>query len=511
MSSASEKKYPTSIDIQPIRQINLPETHIFTPTDSETPRSKTTHYNFGPPVLLPQQVAGSQLTQTENNSSDFSKEEKETEDDDWEFQGFNNTTSENSITNISTSRTVPTVDKSDKSISLSSSTQTTAYQTQVLQPIKIEPIIPTLNWPDPGEVKHVFEDFTDFISNSSCNEKSSTMYQNVNTTPSITDTHVTENGIKLEKNEPSARNEMTNDNTSFDDDFDTFQSALPPPQKLDELKTVNSSSNDIINSSQQITNNQIALTSVTDFDHAFKNVNNVKSDSISFTNNTKSNEPFATNFNFTSTIPELSVENSLSTGLQPQSNILLQPTPVNTNTSFTPNQSKSGQILQPLSLESYSQINWPSPGIDLQDLSRFNPVDTLHSLKNEISVSGQSKNSPIHNNKNTTNNHVLNDDVWGEFVSSKPKQQPQQIIKNQIFNDDDEWTDFVSSSSIKPQNGLNTISLNVHTNSNMQKNVNKGNFTMKNNQLSVDIPTLNYITPKSNSHKTYNDRHFQNL
>lgn len=187
---------------------------------------------------------------------------------------------------------------------------------------------------------------------------------------------------------------------------------------------------------------------------------------------------------------------------------ILKPSP--SSSTLQRNQQNSAQILQPLSLESYSQINWPNPGIDLQDLSRFNPIESVHSLKSDTSTSGTSKvSSPVHSIVNNVNNDITDDDIWGDFVSSAPKSQatPKTLP---IFNDEDEWTDFVSSPNVKPPNGLNTISFNVQSNLGIQKSSLHSKYVNK-DQNNIDIPTLNYITPKSNNKGVYTDKHFQNL
>lgn len=497
MSTKSEKIYSSTLSVQPIRQINLPDTHIFTPTDSEIPRSKTIHYEPGPTVLLPQPVASDNkspaddpLTMNINSVVEANMDENEY----WEFQDFKSTSDASSLpglesqpklleeNNLKTATTVNALPK-----------PSIAYQTKLLQPIKVEPSMPTLNWPDPGEIKVAYDDFTDFVSSSQPTEKQHSIIQppepevsnNVNKSEYLNDL--------IEKPKDAFKELTKSENEGCDDDFDTFQSAMP-------------STNTFVNS---IT--QIPLGRPTDFDYASPKNNALKSDNISFMTMPRPNEALTHNVSYNSNAIDLTNKSSLSPSSQVQASVL-QPTPASFSAlSATQNQRTTGQILQPLSLESYSQINWPSPGIDLQDLSRFNPVETLQSLKSDLSVSGLSKGaSPVHSQKNSLANQSADDDVWGDFVSSKPKQQPSQLKKPPVFAEDDEWTDFISSPSVKPQNGLNTISFNVHTNSHIQKNV-QNKVLMKNNQMPVDIPTLNYITPKTNPHKTYNDKHFQNL
>lgn len=494
-----DKIYSSTMGVQPLRQISLPDTHIFTPTDSEIPRSKTIHYDRGPTVLLPQSVMVDNKIHTDNvNTPSTNPVENDIEDNEyWEFQNFKSNSDTNSLPgslsnsqqHISQERkfeTATTVNALPK--------PSIAYQTELLQPIKVEPAMPSLNWPDPGEVKGVFDDFSDFVSMPSHpaeKQDSSSSFpapESHSETPSINRL----DNLSVRAESSVVPTEVKTIDDGFDDDFDTFKSALPP--KTDQFKIA--------------LENTSLSSQITEFNNGSPKLDSIKSDTISFPSILRPNEALTQNVNYFSNTTELTKKSPLPSGTQMPTN-LLQPTPASFTTPLTQNQQKSAQILQPLSLESYSQINWPSPGIDLQDLSRFNPVETLQSLKSDLSVSGTNKvASPVHA-KNTVN-QVQDDDVWGEFVSSKPKQQQSQPKKPSTFVDDDEWTDFISSTSVKPQNGLNTISLNVHTNSNIQKSV-QNKFVKKSNQPPLDIPTLNYITPKTNPHKSYNDKHFQNL
>lgn len=500
MSTKSEKIYSSTLSVQPIRQINLPDTHIFTPTDSEIPRSKTIHYDPGPTVLLPQPAGPDSKNPTDDPLGLNTNNEANADDSEyWEFQDFQSTSETSSLPGLVSQHKLSEEKNLETAMTVNALPQPSiAYQTQLLQPIKVEPSMPTLNWPDPGEVKADYDDFTDFVSSSQLTEKQD------NDNAAHPESEVQTNNVSnseymndLQENTKAFKELAKPKNEGFADDFDTFQSAMPVKGAQNEFKTNTFGS--------FIT--QMPLDQPTNFDYAAPKNNNINSDSISFTTVPRPNEALTQNTSYNSNTSGLLSSNAQ---LQLQPN-LLQPTPTSFSALNSQNQRTTGQILQPLSLESYSQINWPSPGIDLQDLSRFNPVETLQSLKSDLSVSALSKGtSPVHTQKNSLGNQSADDDVWGEFVSSKPKQQPSQLKKPPVCAEDDEWTDFISSPSVKPQNGLNTISLNVHTNSNIHKTV-QNKLSMKNSQTPVDIPTLNYITPKSHPHKTYNDKHFQNL
>ncbi|XP_072929854.1 uncharacterized protein Afti [Epargyreus clarus] len=485
------KIYSSTLSVQPIRQINLPDTHIFTPTDSETPRSKTIHYDRGPPVLVPSED-NHQRTETQSQTkSEMTVNNSANDEDYWEFQDFKGSVGSKNASNPEEK----VVDKSDINATSKNTlpTITGNFQTDILQPIKVEPITPALNWPAPGEVKETFDDFSDFISNTSWNN------DNVNTV-NQTDNQLT----SKQEAEPVSKT------VALDDDFETFQSAPTIKSSTlaeNNLHNINQSTAHIDHHNlSEVTQN---ITETNDISH----ITHSKTDNI---DTIKTKESFVQNpapltvTNNVSTVKETSIKSSpvFSSVNQNINATLLQPSIASTSGSQR-NQQKTGQILQPLSLESYSQINWPNPGIDLQDLSRFNPVESLQSLKTEGSTGGSSKmNSPAHKDTNTTRNEITDDDIWGDFVSSKPKQL--QTKKLPVFADDDEWTEFVSSPSVKPQNGLNTISYNVHTNLNMQKTSGQNKYPTKNNQIPLDIPTLNYVT-KSSNRGLYNDKHFQNL
>ncbi|XP_064073895.1 uncharacterized protein LOC113399323 isoform X1 [Vanessa tameamea] len=474
-SSTSNKIYSSTINVQPLRHINLPDTHIFTPTDSETPRSKTIHYDSEPSSLLTQPDIETINNQTEQN---ISKSNSITDNDNeyWEFQDFKGTIPPASTNTVDKTTDTSTVDKSLSNVPTTKAEIT--YQTQILQPIKLEPIIPTLNWPDPGEVKETFDDFSDFISSHSWNEN--------DTATSKPD---------VQKIDPKLNIELDPKTNKIDDEFETFQSA---PASSSELDITSSPNNAISNSlSPSVKEN---------FDKkSFK----IESNIVSGSNNLLVENKGSMFSNNTGSLDVISRQSDVKPiNHQLNSDILL---PITSSAGATiRNQHNTVQILQPLSLESYSQINWPNPGIDLQDLSRFNPMNSLNSLKSDVSANNSKLASPAHNSANTVHHEVSDDDIWGDFVSNVPKTQTSPK-KNITFADDDEWTEFVSSPSLKPQNGLNTISLNVHTNSSMQKAVNQNKFASGSNQIQLDIPSLNYITPKSNSRGKYMEKHFQNL
>lgn len=479
VTTKTDKIYSNTLSIQPIRQISLPDTHIFTPTNSETPRSKTIHYDnmSAPAGLIPKSDTIPQQTHSSENDNDY-----------WEFQDFRGTTQSKDLPSTASEESKGKVIDAEISKDINQKVNYT-IETQVLQPVKLDLVMPTLNWPDPGEVKETFDDFTDFVSNSTPHDGKNESASQSATSTKLVSKNIDENLSTCDK---------------LDDDFEMFQSAVPPIKSTTQPGISNMDRKLVHDNT---TAGTLGITSnLSDFDGVFATTDkDKKSENISFPSTRSERVELSFKNVENSNMNELIFRSpTIPPATVPNANVL-QPT-IATPSGTKPSQQKMGQILQPLSLESYSQINWPNPGINLQDLSRFNPVESLQSLKSE--TSSQSKTaSPVHSQKGFSNNQASDDDIWGEFVSSKPKQQTLPK-KATTFADDDEWTDFVSS-PINPHNGLNTISLNVHTNSGLQKS-NTSKYQPKVNEIPLDIPTLNYITPKTTS-QTYNERHFQNL
>lgn len=457
-TSSSDKVYPSSLNIPPLCQINLPDTHIFTPTDSETPRSKTIHYDNGSPVLIPHSSKDIVVNNDDNEYSDFQ-----------DFKAKPNTSTPSASSNV-------------------------PYKSHsVLQPIKMEPLMPTLNWPDPGEVKETFNDFTDFVSNSTWFEDKKDV---VNTQTTVKSEY---NPEEINETIPSIlqqeQPDPTSDKDNNFDDFDNFQSAFTSqqtnlPPSISKVNEKGVSENTFNSISTELP------ASVSKFD--FQLTNNILPKP---NHNPPPNvdNTFAINKNWGNEAPTV-FDNVNKSTVSIMGSQLLQPTPA-VATQTKPN---TNQILQPLSLESISQINWPNPGIDLQDLSRFNPVEKVHSIQADNNVSGTSKGaSPIH-----SNTVQQDDEGWGDFVSSKPKQN-NTSPNTQVFVEDDEWSDFMSSPGVRTQNGLNTISFNVHTNTNIQNKTNQSKIKQEGKR--IDMPSLNYVTPKGANYRARPNQHFQNL
>lgn len=468
----TDKVYTATPNIQPLRQINLPDTHIFTPTDSEIPRSKTIHYDTGTAVPAPQTIA------------------HDSEDEYSDFQDFS---ASSSLPKPSPAKEIT---KTEQNVS-SQEALAIHFQTSMLQPIKLGAPTPTLNWPGPGQVKETFEDFSDFISSTPCQEKQKTAPSHQNTR----DTKIKDDAkIVSERNSTEA--------SVYDDDFDTFQSAAAISSNQKDIQCLSLPSH-TLNSIDSLPSTTIKNTPDIDASFsAFAAVSGDKSQTNISLNQagTPPSSQSLTPINFISITEasQLPPNKQTSQTASPLAGTRMNPQVLQPTRLSTQSLPANGQILQPLSLESYSQINWPNPGdtLDLSDLSRFNPVETLPSLKSESNVSNSKTASPAHSHKSK-----ISEDDWGDFVSSEPKQSPQSPQAG--FVDNDEWTDFFSCT--QPHNGLNTISLNVHTNHNIQKTANQTKHNKATNQIPLEIPKLNYVTPKTNHHRTFSDRHFQNL
>lgn len=108
------------------------------------------------------------------------------------------------------------------------------YAINLLQPIKLEPTTPTLNWPDPGEVKTTFDDFSDFVSSAPWPSEQSDSMKSITTevTPSTENANFTAafsdipDEVTASEPLPSASTAQpslsTNDEIDDDDDFTTF-------------------------------------------------------------------------------------------------------------------------------------------------------------------------------------------------------------------------------------------------------------------------------------------------
>lgn len=111
------------------------------------------------------------------------------------------------------------------------------------------------------------------------------------------------------------------------------------------------------------------------------------------------------------------------------------------------------QTIKPSACPSSSNINWPDPGINPDELARLEAIFTVPNAKPNNSNQSTGSVQSITSTKKVPATRS-EDDEWTDFVSSTPKPQPITQIINENINklqkqssagDDDDWTDFVSS------------------------------------------------------------------
>lgn len=568
--------HPTALNIG--RKINLPDTHIFTPTDSETPWSHTIHYNdenysdFHSAASNDSKVINSEIT-PDPRSESINVSESVDDFDDFQCHKIENNTGFDNV-NISKINTLDIVNAEKTSIhnftndslpaSISKKEESDDFgdfqtadgtfasvpkltnNSNLLEPVKITPSAPVVNWPEPGEVKSLdLDDFNDFSSVPFSQTPSNI---NVNPIENVvsppTDMAYLPSLVtgpklfilkesKIESNANSVDNIQKEPIQAYVNDkiFSNSQNQSVSNSQYDGFSDFvsNSSSKKDSNAIQINEDKNMPKTSTYDRGDEF--------DDFQCANFV----PSMTNFEQKDTPQVLAPENHIpfpsKADLKPTSNYAsyydkpLEPI-TNRRQSIEPlSKNSSQQILQPLSLENFSQINWPNPGMDIQDLTRFNPVN---SIKSYSEPKDNTKNS------NSTSNEQSNDDDWSEFVSIKPTMTNTSVkpimpnmlscngfgitnVTNSNIDDSEDWSEFVSSTTTQKNNSeLKTISQNIHSQStintpsyahkNSNVNMTRTKSTLQNNVPSnVNIlPNLTYVSPKANINKNYNN-HFQNL
>ncbi|XP_077300368.1 aftiphilin [Arctopsyche grandis] len=550
------------------RKINLPDTHIFTPTDSETPWSHTIHYNDenfnsfqDPPSNDFKTSDVDKIVVTHNESFD--------EFDDFQSHKTGDivSTGDNVYADIKEDAfkvdslsTIAAVDKGNAILNvpvkdepddfgdfqsaeaIAASTRTHFTNTNLLEPVKLSPMAPIVNWPAPGEVKS--SDFNDFSDLNDISLPVSTT--NVNTLDNgfmdalsdlsslpnlplgstqfilkeskiVSDANVADSvePVQMQPNEKHTRinqSDFSVDFTEFSTNSITTKESISNVSNINILPTNNGSNVDDFDDFQSVKfvpfpnnvpNKEIALQpSLTIFENGPSKAKNDMRPVVNYSLNSYEKPP-------------------------------LEPTYARRQTEEYSSKSSSQQILQPLSLENYSQINWPNPGIDFQDLARFNPVDSIKSYS-EVKENTKASNSSSVDPSN-------DDEGWSDFVSTKPVASQHSSTKptmpnmlscngfgianssNPSMDDSVDWSDFVSSTvPSKNTNELKTISQNIHS----QSTVNNPSYSYKNSNLptaksktaiqssmppNVNIlPNLTYVSSKTNTNRNYSN-HFQNL
>lgn len=425
----------------------------------------------------------------------------------------------------------------------------------VLEPVRLSPMIPVVNWPSPGEISNsAFADFSD-----KSNHSQETPISRPSEMPHISKLPQVSGPVSFILKESKIDAEtcaMDNSQTPVSktsavmDDFSDFQSVsrIPftnhskiPTSFRDTLITTHSVSKNVAES--------VFSNSANPLNDDFDDFQSVEFNPV-YTNY---EEKPKVNSYFTQQAPAPYQEHPMP-GFTPNPHMpeytfsanhiakpTLDPTPIQAlRVEDTLSKGATQQILQPLSLENYSQINWPDPGIDLQDLSRFNPINSIQSYS-------EPKTTP----KNTNSHSTADDDGWSDFVSIKPSNPPPNpyfpppqntytqntntygqnsstFVSSQPADDAEDWSDFVSG-AVVPSRNLNevkTISQNIHSQSgNMNSPYYKSPGpaaappAFKGQQSPVTakpappisvLPHLTYISPKANVSR-FNNSHFQNL
>ncbi|XP_058813780.1 mucin-5AC-like [Topomyia yanbarensis] len=120
---------------------------------------------------------------------------------------------------------------------------------------------------------------------------------------------------------------------------------------------------------------------------------------------------------------------------------------------------------EPVDSSRTTQINWPEPGIDPEELARFEAAFP----KPKVAVSTTSSNncSPKHTQVNVTATNAVDDDEWTDFVYSKPAaiEKPPVTTKpvnSTPNNQQEEWTDFIYSTPSSQSLSSSQNNFNYH-------------------------------------------------
>lgn len=91
-----------------------------------------------------------------------------------------------------------------------------------------------------------------------------------------------------------------------------------------------------------------------------------------------------------------------------------------------------------------TQINWPDPGIDADELARFEAAFPTPKVSSVPTISSNHS-SPKHSQP-AANSVPPDDDEWTDFVYSKPaSEKPSPTHSSKSSNQQEEWTDFIYS------------------------------------------------------------------
>lgn len=419
----------------------------------------------------------------------------------------------------------------------------------VLEPVKLSPMVPVVNWPSPGEISNTaFGDFSDTNNHNQATSISRpSEMPHINKLPQVSGpVSFILKESKIDADTCAMDNSQTpvSKTSAVSDDFSDFQSVSRIP--FTNHSKIPSSFRDTLITTHAVSENVA--------ESVFSNSANPLNDDFNDFQSVEFNPVYANyqekpkvNNNYYSQPAPVQYHEHPMPGFTPNPHMpeytfsanniakpTLDPTPIQAQrVEDTVSKNATQQILQPLSLENYSQINWPDPGIDLQDLSRFNPINSIQSYS-------EPKTTP----KNTNSHSITaDDDGWSDFVSIKPSNPPPNpyfpppqntytqnlntygqnsstFVSSQPADDAEDWSDFVSGAVVpcRNLNEVKTISQNIHSqsgnmNSPYYKNPGPAVVppSLKGQQSPVSVlPHLTYISPKANVSR-FNNSHFQNL
>ncbi|XP_062535262.1 mucin-3B isoform X1 [Armigeres subalbatus] len=125
--------------------------------------------------------------------------------------------------------------------------------------------------------------------------------------------------------------------------------------------------------------------------------------------------------------------------------------------------------LQPTETHKITQINWPEPGIDPDEMARFEAAFPKPKMASQPSSSNHS--TPKHTNVVSTN--AADDDEWSDYVYSKPTTEKPSPTNSRNSHSNsthansqqEEWTDFIYSAPVTQNLSSSQNNFNYQNNS----------------------------------------------
>lgn len=157
--------------------------------------------------------------------------------------------------------------------------------------------------------------------------------------------------------------------------------------------------------------------------------------------------------------------------------------------------------LQPTETTKMTQINWPEPGIDPDELARFEAAFPKPKLASQPSTSNNS--TPKHAAVVSTN--PADDDEWSDFVYSKPTTEKPSPTNSRnshsnstiANNQQEEWTDFIYSAPVTQNLSSSQNNFNYQNNSFGASRLSGPNFSSWNQQ---QLPPPQFSSWNSNNY-----------